>query len=216
MNKVPVVLIGGGGHAAGLAEILTQQNRQILAVVAPELSPSLRQLAEFTHHSNDEDVLNYDKHQVELVNGIGAMPYKSLRQKIYKRFKKDGYKFAQVIANSANISANVRLAEGVQIMQNAVVCIGSSVGENSIVNTSSTIDHDCSIGMHCHIAPGVTMSGQVRIEDGVHVATGASIINNITIGENAIVGVGASLTKSLAKNCIAYGPKTTVKVQGAK
>ncbi|MCG7562511.1 MULTISPECIES: NeuD/PglB/VioB family sugar acetyltransferase [Pseudoalteromonas] len=216
MNKSPVVLIGGGGHAAGLAEILLQQNRQILAVVAPELSPSLKRLAEFTHHTGDDDVLKYDKHEVELVNAIGAMPYKSLRQKIYQRFKDDGYQFAQVIANSANVSANAQLAEGVQIMQNAVVCIGVAIGENSIINTSTTIDHDCSIGMHCHIAPGVTMSGQVRIEQGVHVATGASIINNITIGERAIVGVGASLTKSLAKNCIAYGTKTTVKEQGAK
>jgi len=38
--------------------------------------------------------------------------------------------------------------------------LNSEIGEYSIINTNSTIEHDCKIGDYVHIAPGVTMSGR--------------------------------------------------------
>jgi len=211
-NK-PVILIGGGGHAAGLAEIIQQQSREILAVVAPELSQSLQSLGSFMHYTSDDDVYKFSSDQVELVNAIGAMPYQVLRKAIFTRFKEQGYQFATVVADSAIVSPNTLLEEGVQVMQNAVICIGSTVRENTIINTSASIDHDCLIGANCHIAPGVTMSGQVNIEDGVHISTGANIINNITVGKNTIVGVGASVTADLQEGVVAFGSRLAIKEQ---
>ncbi|WP_348709023.1 acetyltransferase [uncultured Pseudoalteromonas sp.] len=205
------LIIGGGGHAAVLAEILLKQGKNIVGIVAPEIIAGQIIFKEFPHLKDDEDVLRFDKHEVMLVNGIGAMPRQNLRERLYHYYKKLGYNFATIVSDTAVVSDYATLSEGVQVMNNAVVNLGTIVGENSIVNTSSSIDHDCIIGAQCHIAPGVTMSGQVAIEDNVHVGTGASIINNVEIGQSVIISVGASVTKSVKHNSIVYGARGTIK-----
>lgn len=211
MSKPPLVIIGGGGHAATLCEILLSQRRDVLAVVSPEVSETFSLFPNIAHLQNDADILAYSNTGVELVNGIGAMPKSYLREKIHTQFKERGYTFAQVISSTAKVSSLVDLGEGVQILNNAVVCLGTSIGDSSIVNTSASIDHNCQIGKHCHIAPGVVMSGQVVVEDRVHIATGASLINNITVGTNSIIGVGTSVTKSIPIGSIAYAPSASLK-----
>lgn len=214
MNKKPLILIGAGGHAASLAEILLEQKREIIAVVAPSLTESgANILSSFTHYTEDEKILEFDANKVELINGVGAMPKSGLREKIHKRFTQAGFTFAKVVANSAFVSPNTEIGEGVQVMRNATICLGTIIGENTIVNTRASIDHDCVVGKHCHIAPGVTMSGNVTLSDNVHIATGASIINGVQIGKRTVVGVGASVTKSIKENCIVYGAKAMIREQ---
>ena len=211
MKNKPLLIIGGGGHAAALAEILIRQKKDIVGVVAPQLTAGHILFQGMEHFINDDDILKFRIKDILLVNGIGSMPYKSLREDVYNHFKELGYEFASVIADSALVSDYSTLECGVQVMNNCVVSIGSKVGENTIINTSTSIDHDCIIGAHCHLAPGATLSGQVVIGNNVHVATGVNVINNITIGHNTIVGVGANITKSIASNSIVYGARSVIK-----
>ncbi|TMS92573.1 pilus assembly protein [Pseudoalteromonas sp. S201] len=211
MKNKPFLIIGGGGHAAALAEILIKQKKRIIGVVSPELTAGNILFENIELFLNDEDILKFRPEDILLVNGIGSMPYKSLREDVYNRFKKLGYEFATVIADSALVSDYSTLKCGVQVMNNCVVNIGSKVGENTIINTSTSIDHDCIIGAHCHLAPGTTLSGQVVIENNVHVATGVNVINNITIGHNTIIGVGANIIKAIPANSIVYGAREIIK-----
>ncbi|ALQ53798.1 Sialic acid biosynthesis protein NeuD [Pseudoalteromonas issachenkonii] len=214
MSKPGYLVIGAGGHAAALAEILIKQKKTLLGVVAPDILAGHVIFDSVKHYTQDDDVLRFSVDKVLLVNGIGAMPRQALRKKVYTRFCELGYTFATVIADSALVSDYAVLAKGAQIMNNAVINIGSEIGENTIVNTSASIDHDCIIGAHSHLAPGTTLSGQVVIEDNVHVATGANIINNVSIGRNTIVGVGSNITKSIRENSMVYGARTVIKGLG--
>lgn len=214
MKNKPLVMIGGGGHAAALAEILIKQKKNIVGVVAPELTAGHIIFQDMERFLDDDDILKFRPADIRLVNGIGSMPYKSLREDVYTKFKKLGYEFATVIANSALVSDYSILEYGVQIMDNCVVNIGCKVGENTIINTSTTVDHDCTIDAHCHLAPGSTLSGQVVIERNVHLATGVNVINNISIGRNTIVGVGANISKSVPSNSIVYGTRAVIKGLG--
>lgn len=214
MSNPGYLIIGGGGHAAALAEILIKQNKPLLGVVAPNILAGHAIFDTVQHYLQDDDVLRFAVDKVLLVNGIGAMPRQTLREKVYTRFNELGYTFATVIADSALVSDYAVLAQGAQIMNNAVINIGSEIGENTIVNTSVSVDHDCTIGAHSHLAPGTTLSGQVKIESNVHIATGSSIINNVTIGCNTIIGVGANITKSIPKYSIAYGAHSIIKGLG--
>lgn len=210
MSNPGYLIIGGGGHAAALAEILIKQNKPLLGVVAPNILAGHAIFDTIQHYLQDDDVLRFAVDKVLLVNGIGAMPRQTLRRKVYTRFNELGYTFATVIADSALVSDYAVLAQGAQIMNNAVINIGSEIGENTIVNTSVSVDHDCIIGAHSHLAPGSTLSGQVKVENNVHIATGSSIINNVTIGSNTIIGVGANVTKSIPKYSIAYGARSII------
>ena len=214
MKNKPLLIIGGGGHAAALAEILIRQKKKIVGVVAPQLTAGHIIFENIEHFFNDDDILKFNPKDILLVNGIGSMPYKSLRETVYNRFRKLGYEFVTVIADSALVSDYSILESGVQIMNNSVVNVGSRIGENSLINTSVSIDHDCNIGENCHLAPGTTLSGQVIIEKNVHVATGVNVINNITIGHNTIVGVGANITQSILPNSIVFGTRAIIKGLG--
>jgi len=204
-------MVGGGGHAAALAEILIKNGTKIVGVVSPKITAGYALFENIPHFVSDDDICRFNPGSTVLVNGIGSMPFQSLREDIYERFKNMGYEFASVIADSATVSDYSVLGSGVQIMNNCVINIGCSIGENTIINTSSSIDHDCSIGSHCHVAPGSVLSGQVKIQDNVHVATGVRVINNITIGEGSIIGVGANVTRSVPAHSTVYGARAKVK-----
>ena len=65
----PLVMIGAGGHAAVLAEILLEQNRQLIAVVSPDLIKENSPLFGVAQIASDEEFLTiYSPQDVELVN----------------------------------------------------------------------------------------------------------------------------------------------------
>jgi len=45
-----------------------------------------------------------------------------------------------------------------------------------MINTKSSIDHDCIIKNHTHVEPGVTLSGGVEIGNNILIGACATII----------------------------------------
>lgn len=191
MKEKPVILLGAGGHAKVLLDILLEKNIEVLGIAEKDGTDLPSGLYGVPVIGSDSDVQQYPPDKVELVNGIGSVGSTALRQKVYERFKRQGYRFTQVIHPRAVVSIRAELGEGVQIMAGAVVNIGTRIKEDSIINTNASVDHDCLIGAHVHIAPGVTLSGGVTVGEGSHIGTGASVMQGIEIGANVIVGAGA-------------------------
>ena len=127
------------------------------------------------------------------------------RRKLFESFKAKGYFFASVQHPSAIVSKGAFLLEGVQIMAGAILQIGCTVGDNSIINTKASVDHDTVIGSHVHIAPGVTLCGNVRIENCVHIGSGATIIQNIQICQDSTVGAGSLVIRNISANSLVFG-----------
>jgi len=200
----PLVLLGAGGHAAVLAEILLEQKQPLIAVVAPDPIPANSPLIGLMRIASDEQLLStYSPEEVELVNGLGSIPGNNLRWKLFDFFSEKGYRFASVISPKANLSNYLDLGEGVQIMMGAQIQTNASIGKNTIINTGAIVEHNCKIGAHNHIAPGVTLSGGVITANKVHLGTGASVIQDVHIGEQAVIGAGTTLIKKVQ-------PKQTV------
>ena len=108
-----------------------------------------------------------------------------------------GYDFSTVIHPSAVVTSDVILGEGSQGMSGEVIQPGSHIGCNTIINTRASVDHDCIIGDHVHISPGVTLSGGVDIGAGSHIGTGATLIQGISIGCGCLVAAGAVVVKDI-------------------
>lgn len=198
MKGKPVILLGAGGHAKVLLDILIEQNAEIIGVVDKDGAERPADLYGVPVIGSDNDVQRYSADEIELVNCIGSVGSTALRQKVYEKFKRQGYHFRQMIHPTAVVSRRAELGEGVQAMAGAVINIGTRVGDNSIINTNASVDHDCVIGAHVHIAPGVTLSGGVAVGDGSHIGTGASVMQGVRIGEETVVGVGAVVLRDLA------------------
>ena len=206
MNK-PVIVLGAGGHASVLVDMLRQLDIDILGIVSKEKPSENGIFSGIPWYKNDEDVLNFEKSTVLLVNGIGSMPGNEIRYKVHSKFKQLGYGFYSVISPKAIVSSYITLAEGIQIMPGCIVNTNVSVGEATILNSGAIIEHDCTIGKHNHIAPGAVLSGSVITEDFVHIGTGAQVIQGMCIGERTLVGAGATVTRNLDSNKTLYVAK---------
>ncbi len=73
------------------------------------------------------------------------------------------------------------IGKGTVIMDGVVINSGAKIGNFGIINTNCSIDHDCIIGNFVHIAPAVTLSGEVKDWDNVLIGTGSSVIQGIEI-----------------------------------
>ncbi|MFA0087059.1 acetyltransferase [Vibrio sp. 10N.261.51.F12] len=211
-TMLPIVMIGGGGHASVLAEILLTQGREILAVISPEDVSQRSVFKGVTILEKDEDILNFDKDKVLLINGIGMMPKSVFKQKINEYFLSLGYQFESVIADSAFVSPYSKIETGAQVLPMAVIQPGSIVGSHSTINTGALVEHDCKIGAYNHIAPMATLCGQVTTGKGTYIGANATVIQSIDLGEDVIVGAGTIVTQSLDARSICYPVRSVVKL----
>ena len=203
----PVILLGAGGHAKVLLDVLRLDQRTVLGLVTPDLekgskSHGLKVLGD------DEELKQYNPSEIDIVNGIGSLPFQQLRWRVGDKVRSWGYTLSKVIHPSAVISADVLLNEGVQVMAGCVIQTGCSIGRDSIINTGSVIDHDCEVGENTHIAPGCVLSGGVNVGMSGHIGTGTRIIQNIQVGEGTVVAAGTTLYKDADANMLIKQPQT--------
>jgi UDP-perosamine 4-acetyltransferase len=202
--ELPVIVLGGGGYARVLIDILQLRNVMIVGISLPE--PTVDELYGYRVIGNDEDVLrDYSAKQILLVNAVGSVGLSAGRRALYEKYHTRGYRFASVIHPSAVIASDCRIGEGVQIMAGAIVQPGCRLGDNVIINTKASIDHDVAVGHHAHVAVGVTVAGGVKIGDGAFIGAGSTIIQNITIGGNSLVGAGAVVVRDVRENTTVMG-----------
>ena len=192
----PIIVLGLGGHAKVLIDILLQTGNKIIGISDPNEN-NMKKYRGLNILSSDSEIYNYSTKDIELVNGIGLYTHRELSSKLTKKFKQKGYVFANVIHPSAYISTKTKLGYGVQIMAGAILQTGVSVGNFSIVNTGAIIDHDCLINESCHISPGVTMCGNVTIGKKTHIGAGSTIIENIDIGSKCNIVAGSVIFKNI-------------------
>lgn len=213
LNK-PLIILGSGGHASVLVDILKQQGRKILGMVSLERD-SQRTIFSELKFLSDEELLTFSPTDVVLVNGVGSLPKNDLRQKLYDFYISKGFSFETVIADSAIASKYVELGQGVQILQGVIIQAGVKVGENTIINSGVIVEHDCILGANNHVAPGATLSGGVETGSNVHIGANATVIQAITIGDSTVIGAGAIITKSISNNMIVYPARSVEKVIGS-
>lgn len=200
----PIVMIGAGGHASVLADILLSQGREICAVIAPFDIKISSIFDGIPRYENDTDILIFNKDSVVLVNGIGMMPFNGQREKVGKYFSGLGYVFEKVISNSAVVSPNAVIEQGAQILHAAVIQIDVRIGENCIINTGAIIEHNCIVGDYCHIAPGTTICGGTTVKRNVFIGAGATVIQGISIESDSIIGAGVILRTNIDKISTVY------------
>lgn len=211
----PIVMIGGGGHAAVLADILLGQQREIIAVISPDDISNRAVFSGVERLSSDEDIKQFDPARVKLVNGIGMIPHSQLKRQINATYIALGYEFETVISTEAVISKYAKVEIGAQIFAGAIVQAGVVIGSHSIVNTGAVIEHDCFIGAYNHIAPRATLCGQVQVEDDVYVGAGATVIQSLRLAQRSVIGAGSTILKDVAINTLVYtaGPNKSKLVE---
>lgn len=193
----PVIILGAGGHAKVLLDILKLRSTSIIGLTDADPQKRGQKVLGYEIIGSDQTLADYPPSEVTLVNGLGSTGLPGRRKHLFEKYKELGYNFATVIHPTAFLGSEVHLDEGVQIMAGTIIQTSSQIGMNTIINTKASLDHDCQIGAHVHLAPGVTLSGGVKVGQGSHIGTGANLIQNLQIGPESLIGAGSLVLKDL-------------------
>src|SRR5712691_10469487 len=88
------------------------------------------------------------------------------RKRLFEQLVTSSATLTTVVHPRAVIGTGVRLGRGVVVLAGAIVNSDSLIGDNVILNTACSVDHDNEIGAHVHVGPGVHTAGGVRIGEG--------------------------------------------------
>jgi sugar O-acyltransferase (sialic acid O-acetyltransferase NeuD family) len=194
MAERPVIVLGAGGHATVVIDLLLKLGRTVVAAVGPQPGRARQLLGVPVEH--EEIVSVQHPNEIDLALGIGMpteRPIEGLatRRAVAERFRAHGYRFPPLVHPSAVLGAHCTIGEGAQVMAGTVLQPGCSVEAFVIVNTGARVDHDCVLGEGCHVAPSATLGGNVRVGAGALVGIGATVRQGVGIGERALIGGGA-------------------------
>lgn len=197
MNRI--VIIGGGGHAKVLISNLKKLNSY--EIVGYTDFTDMGDILNIKYLSNDEILkeLN-DDHVHYAAIGVGTISTSDIREKIYKNALNLGYEFPTIISHSAIVNEHIEIGEATMAFDGVIINSGSKIGRGVILNTNSTIEHDCKIDDFAHIAPGVTLSGGVSVGKYAMIGVGSSIVQGVKIGKKVLIGAGSVVTKDILES----------------
>jgi sugar O-acyltransferase (sialic acid O-acetyltransferase NeuD family) len=190
-------LIGAGGHAKVIADILIESGQ-----------PPTAFLDDAPKHNRIFDLpviqgLELPEPNASVIVAIGD---NFIRAQVAARYTA----FDVAIHPSARVSRDAEIGPGSVVMAGAVINPGARIGAHCIVNTHASIDHDCLIADFAHVGPGATLGGNVEVGAGVMIGLGANIIHGLVIGEHAVIGAGSTVVRDVPPNVVALGSPARV------
>lgn len=204
MHK-PVAIIGAGGHAAVIADLLRKTNRQCIAIVDKVGSLEVNDIHNAPVLSEESFLAKYSPNDVEVALGIGSLPHQNIRQEVFERFIHNGFTFPALIHPQSVVADNICFGDGVQVLAGAIIQANSKCADNVIVNTRASVDHHCHIQAHSHIAPGSVLCGNVSVGSGAFIGAGAVITQGISLGNGSVVGAGSVVVSDVKSNTTVKG-----------
>jgi UDP-perosamine 4-acetyltransferase len=202
-----IVILGSGGHAKVVIDILLSQGETIAGFVDP--GGAATEVLGFPRLGSDQDLpaLRSAGFDVAFV----ALGTNQIRLAKLIEVQTAGFRLANAISPRAAVSSFAIVGNGVAIMPGAVVNAGSRLGDGVIVNTNASVDHDCEVGECAHIAPRAALAGNVQIGKGAFLGIGSSVIPGRRIGDWALVGAGAAVITDIPSDAVAVGVPARVR-----
>lgn len=183
-----VIIIGAGGHAKVIADIIVKSGDNLLGFLDDAVAGTVLSSYEVLGRVADAQKMSS---RAKFIVGIGSS---DVRKKIAEGLSVDWY---SAIHPSAQIGLGVKIGVGTAIMANTVINVDARIGSHTIINTAAVVEHDCMVGDYAHISPNATLCGTVMIGNGTWIGSGATVRNNLSICSNVIVGAGAAVVDNI-------------------
>ena len=205
------MILGGGQHAYLIKSLATKQGLKILGWIDRSSQTRFAESRDFLHLVKDEDYIELSAQGIGLIPGIASQKLWRKRSELLKTLTNPRHMSPNIVDHRAMISEDVKLGIGNQFLGNCFVQSFSQIGNWSIINSGSIVEHDSIVGDFVHIAPGATICGGVILGSGSYIGAGSTIIEGVTVGENAVVGAGSLVLKDVAAGEIQFGAPSSNK-----
>lgn len=184
-------IIGAGGHAKVVIEILEEMGNTVISVTDHN-----RLISELLGYSVSPDQPLAD---LDVLVAIGN---NAARKKIVSETTCN---FGIAIHPKANISSRCSMGKGTVVMAGVTINSGAQIGAHCIINTNASIDHDCEIADFVHISPGASLAGNVSVGEGTHIGMGSSIIQGVSVGKWVTIGAGTVILSDVPDHAVVVG-----------
>jgi len=203
-----IYLIGSGGHARSILEILLFNfASQDILIVDYDVST--------LNSYFEKSILGCSVVKISLddlpdIFGLEDRVYISVgnlyeRKKILHSIARKNVVFPSTIAHSALVSSTADISEvGVSIHHRAYVAPLVSLGDFTIVNSGAILEHEVVVGHNSHIGPGAIITGRCKIGCNVFVGAGAIVTNSAKVADNVTIGAGAVVVCDLLEENSIY------------
>lgn len=191
-----VVIIGAGGHAKVVLDILRASGQEIAGFYDDHPEAKLEDLPLLGKIKE----ISYSEHQ-----HIIAIGNNNVRETIATQLSQMSCKIGSAIHPSAVIGSHVTIGDGTVVMANSVINHSAVIGDHCIINTAATVDHDCKISDFVHLSPGVHLAGNVSVRSNAHIGIGSSVIQSVKVGVGAVIGAGAAVIHDIPDHTVAVG-----------
>jgi UDP-N-acetylbacillosamine N-acetyltransferase len=208
---VKLAVWGASGHALVVADIVRRMGSHQIVGFIDDLDPTPRAvLPETTGVLGGQEQLDVlratgVRHLIVAIGDCEA------RLRLADVARMRGFRLATAVHPRAIVADDVVLGEGSVVCAGAVVNPGCWLGDNVIVNTLASVDHECRLEDGVHISPGAHLGGGVVVGRGAWVGIGAAVKPNVTIGAGSILGAGAVLLRDLPEAVVAYGVPAAIR-----
>jgi sugar O-acyltransferase (sialic acid O-acetyltransferase NeuD family) len=142
-----------------------------------------------------------------------------VRRTITERLLAAGWSLPVAVAGDVLVHPSNQIGGGSILCRGVIPTIDVRIGRHVHINLDCTIGHDAVIEDYATLAPGVHVSGHVRVEAGAYIGTGANLINGragqpLVIGAGAVVAAGATVTRDVPPGALVAGVPAVVKKVG--
>lgn len=206
----PYILIGAGGHAKVIVDILSLEGKKIHGF----FDDNKRNLKDLKYLGPIDTIHKMPMVLKKNYYYIIAIGDCFLRYKLEQTLGIPHESYGIAIHPTAVISTDAKLLFGTVVMANVVINTDAKVGRQVILNTGSLIEHDTIIQDFVHISPGCCLAGGVKVGEGTHVGIGTQSIQLIKIGSWSIIGAGSTIVSDIPDNVLAYGTPAKIMKEG--
>ena len=186
----PLLLIGCGGHARSLIELVESTDEwSIIGLVGlPEQVGN--SVLGYPVIGCDGDLASLRSKSEAVLLGVGQIPDPTKRKHLVVQLEQHSFQFPTVISPHSVVSRHAKVAPGTTVGHGAIVNAWAVVGRHCILNSCSLIEHDAVIGDYCHISTGGIVNGGARIGSRSFVGSGSVIREGIELPPFTVVGAG--------------------------
>jgi len=200
-NMKKIVIIGGGGHAKAVIEIVKAiKEYEIIGYVDPQDMGVVLGVEYLGDDSNLAEIKEKYK-ECSAVLGLGIRISSQRRKEVAKNVEGLGFMSPSIISPNAIIASDVVLGKGIFINHTAVINASSVIGDYCVINTSSIVEHDCKIEQVVYISPGAVVCGGVEIGEGTVIGANATIVQYKNICNDCLIGAGSVVVE----HCVESG-----------
>jgi UDP-perosamine 4-acetyltransferase len=191
----PLVIVGAGDHGRVVLELLRAAGESPSGFVQPNREGAeARGTDGLALIGNLDGPLTWVQPGMRFVVALGD---NLLRRDVYQECLRLGLAPVAAVHPTATILAGARIEPGAMVCAGVVVGVAAQIGANAIVNTSSSADHDVSVGPHAQVAPGARLAGRVTVGEGAYIGIGSAVREGLTIGAWAVVAGGAMVVEDV-------------------